>query len=158
MDFPVEIRNRIYSTVLVRDRRIDLSTQKQWKYKPQSAEVTALKQPPLTRVCKAIRNETLPIFYGCNAIMINLSKVPDRFIARRWLLDIGPSNRNLLCNCGTYWNPDDFTREYAAFAATAEENLRKDGIMAKMVEFIPDKAEHEKGWGYARMMFEDAID
>lgn len=62
-------------------------------------------QPAITKVCRQVRKETLPIYYGNNFLVDvedRLTKGPVRInkicfpYALRWLKAIGPENRKLL--------------------------------------------------------------
>lgn len=55
-----------------------------------------MAQPPLTRTCRAIREETLPIFYGLNRFVIKAYADNDGLLARLWLTAIGAKNRSML--------------------------------------------------------------
>ena len=70
LDLPGEIRNRIYHEVLVQGKPFDI-----FKYDRFGSERSllniqrAFQQPGLTRSCKRIREESLPIFYGLNSFI-----------------------------------------------------------------------------------------
>lgn len=103
MDLPAEIRNRIYEIALLRDERdMDYRTyvfsQRSTLYKSLK---TAFKQPALTRVSKAVRHESLPIFYGRNTFTVNLVSIRRNMIMG-WLESIGATNRTMLKNCRTW--------------------------------------------------------
>ena len=56
---------------------------------------TKVAQPPLTRTCKWVRAETMPIFYGANIFQVCLETgLTDE--PKKWLRAIGPANRKLL--------------------------------------------------------------
>ena len=126
MRFPAEIRNRIFRPFLVHPndppRTAPLCVQREWNViRVSSTEIRALNvrqawaaQPAITRVCRAIRRETLPVYYGANvfAVEIPMTRVTCVLVhgeilwgkgfalelkdASKWLRDIGPSNRELL--------------------------------------------------------------
>ncbi|KAK3711207.1 hypothetical protein LTR37_009801 [Vermiconidia calcicola] len=54
-------------------------------------------QPALTRVCKQMRSETLPMFYGSNTFKLYIDAekgaTPSFRVMRRWLRYIGAENR-----------------------------------------------------------------
>jgi hypothetical protein len=52
------------------------------------------QQPDLTRVCRQVRNDTLPMFYGSNHFVLNGDY--DWTSCRKWLRVIGPRNAALL--------------------------------------------------------------
>lgn len=65
------------------------------------------KQPAITKVCRQLRQETLPIYYGANEFVIpaQVAWTQDAWMARvrvsyplakRWLRAIGPDNVRLL--------------------------------------------------------------
>ncbi|KAI9666592.1 MAG: hypothetical protein M1821_004528 [Bathelium mastoideum] len=64
LDLPVEIRDLIYHQVLCPDDTPILIDQ----------ESIQLQQPPLTRTCRLIRAECLPIFYGKNVFHTTIYK------------------------------------------------------------------------------------
>ncbi|KAK5738255.1 hypothetical protein LTR17_006132 [Elasticomyces elasticus] len=52
-------------------------------------------QPPLTRVCRLLRTETLPMFYQRTTFQVRLSHAAnDRSMVRKLELDIGPSGKS----------------------------------------------------------------
>jgi hypothetical protein len=72
---PAELRNRIYELALPAGQGLAISVK------------AAAAQPALTRVCKLIRQEALPVSYGNNAFLINLDqdgprdfKTPERWL------------------------------------------------------------------------------
>ena len=62
---PAELRNHIYQMVLVKSDLIDTTCSSTF-YKMQAL----VAQPALTKVCRQIRAETLPIFYGANVFLV----------------------------------------------------------------------------------------
>lgn len=87
MTLPAELRNRIYEFVLVADDGIECpdgshtiecaepSEESSWKgheeYMPAYfGTLTWCTQPPLTRVCRELRAETLTAYYGLNAFVV----------------------------------------------------------------------------------------
>ncbi|CAK3928317.1 Hypothetical predicted protein [Lecanosticta acicola] len=57
LDLSAELRNKIYEDALVQPKGI------KFRY-----DLSLLTQPALTRTCRQIRHESLPIFYGQNFI------------------------------------------------------------------------------------------
>ena len=102
---PAELRNRIYELALVQKKHIHASIagcEESWS-RPNSKQVKrailalTLRQPPLTRTCRKLREEALPIFYGGNVFHVpilhndgNAGEVID------WLTAVGAKNRSLL--------------------------------------------------------------
>ncbi|TKA69474.1 hypothetical protein B0A49_05212 [Cryomyces minteri] len=82
LELPAELRNNIYSLALVQPSRINV-------YDGSSS-----KQPPLTRVCKQIRGECLPLFYGANEFYAEV--FAPRFKLPFWFRVIGNANCLLL--------------------------------------------------------------
>ena len=160
MDWPAEIRNRIYELVLVREKDTDISLWPQWAYRPQAAEVSGLKQPPLTQVNRAIRKDTLPIVYGCNTIIVSLCRLAGVLTATRWLRSIGPSNRKLLRKCCMHYDPLfppglNPRQRYLEFANRYEARLSRDGVVAKIGDLVHMNTEDSESAQYGRLTFED---
>lgn len=89
LKLPPELRNRIYEAVLTDPYAISAV---HWDFEiPRS---TTPEQPPLTRTCRAIRAEALPIFYSSNTFMIGVKRECDAAYLRVWLKAIGPQNRD----------------------------------------------------------------
>ena len=63
-ELPAELKNTIYQTILVDRYEIQIKVEEAWN---------SAKQPPLTRVSRQIRSETLPIFYGSNRFSFEVS-------------------------------------------------------------------------------------
>ncbi|KAK3070140.1 hypothetical protein LTR53_010971 [Teratosphaeriaceae sp. CCFEE 6253] len=67
---PPELRNRIYEYVLIVETPIsrNLPPRSWWGTEAHILRdfATAVRQPPLTRTCRVMRSETIPIFYGAN--------------------------------------------------------------------------------------------
>jgi hypothetical protein len=64
---PAELRNLIYSHVVVQERPIRIWTVEKGKVK------YAARQPSLATTCKTFRNEVLPIYYGQNTFIAGAS-------------------------------------------------------------------------------------
>lgn len=58
LDLPAELRNRIYSSDLIKHRQIIPTNRSDHQ------------QPALTRTCRQIRKEALPIYYGSNTFAL----------------------------------------------------------------------------------------
>ncbi|KAK5006688.1 hypothetical protein LTR39_005595, partial [Cryomyces antarcticus] len=84
LKLPGELRNQIYRFALVHHRVISVISK--WE---------ELAQPPLTRVCRQIRNESLPVFYGGNRFRLYRDRCPE-YVFICWLRMIGNNNCALL--------------------------------------------------------------
>lgn len=73
-----ELRNDIYKRVLSADRSLAICS--------GPSDLRKAKQPPITRVCSQIREETLQMFYHCNTFVAEISAHtnwtpdPDRWV------------------------------------------------------------------------------
>ena len=109
MDLPPELRTRIYEIALVKSFPLHLNANN-WYYMDHKRHVinftlrrkkrivnTSWLQPALTRVCRQIRMEALPIFYSRNTF---LEWAGNRYLhfsdLMIWLRCIGSENRNLI--------------------------------------------------------------
>ena len=81
---PAELRNRIYELVLKETPHFFVRCA---CCVPSDHNAT---QSPLTSTCRAIRSETLGIFYGNDFCLVR------KLHAEAWLLAIGSANRKLL--------------------------------------------------------------
>lgn len=65
------------------------------------------EQPALTRTCRRIRYDTIPMFYKFNTFQAGYCHVTDTKIVYQWLVAIGPENRTLM-RCFRFFdeNPD----------------------------------------------------
>ena len=90
LNLPAEIRNIIYDLVLVKAKPISV-TDSQSVHTPAGIK-RGVKQPSLLRVCRAIRAETLSVFYSGNNFTIGLSD----YYGMDWLQDMPRSNRALV--------------------------------------------------------------
>ena len=83
---PPEIRDAIYEFALTSDKPVVAFCLDHYQ-RDSYQEAT---QPPLTRVNRQIRRESLPVFYGCNDIVLHSdsSKASD---THRWLRCIEPN-------------------------------------------------------------------
>ncbi|KAK3713459.1 hypothetical protein LTR37_008417 [Vermiconidia calcicola] len=91
----------------------------------------AVKQPALTRVCKQLRNENLPIFYSTLSVQVlcytaGSEKAYRNDVLGKWLLAIGAKNRYA------------FTCTYADWReATAERHANWLAQSGMVVEVVP---------------------
>lgn len=91
---PAELRNIIYEMALPEDHPISVGTTP-W-YSSTTVPPGTGTQPALTRTCRAIRHEALPIFYAENVFITSLAHPINEAWMRRWLHAIGPRNRKAL--------------------------------------------------------------
>ena len=80
LDLPPELRDMIFTFALTSSKpivsfRLD-------EYQKQSYQEVI--QPPLTKVSRQIRRETLPIFFSCNSIILHTESTKSRD-SQRWL-------------------------------------------------------------------------
>lgn len=112
LELPIELQLAIYELVVQEDKVLLLNVpcnssyrKEKWHYKSMRADQEAWrvgdmhppKQPNISRTCRFIRKETLPMFYGLNVFRACYC-LKDRMLndVIRWLKIIGPKNRELL--------------------------------------------------------------
>ena len=90
LDLPAEIRDTIFEFALTSEKSVVAFCLDEYQ-RDSYQEAT---QPALTRVNRQIRQESLPIFYSCNDIVLHTdnSKAND---TQRWLACIGANLANL---------------------------------------------------------------
>lgn len=93
---PAELRNAIWELVVAEDQ--PLHVEPPLTYRLDRADVGTVLQPPLTKTCRAIRTEALPIFYSANKFCIGIGAIETERWARRWLEAIGAASREALCH------------------------------------------------------------
>ena len=115
---PPELRIRVYEYAIISNRIIDLSNAEPKDFTWGGNEVlqserlyfrirrsfqAMVEQPPLSRVSKIVRQETLPIFYGQTTFLLRKhDDAPSKgsedlqLSARSWVDAIGEANRDLL--------------------------------------------------------------
>lgn len=77
LDLPSEIRNIIYQDSSIYTALAEWHDSWQdTSEAPRGSFFSDLGQPPITRVNRQIRNETLPIFYGNHRFVIHLPRLP----------------------------------------------------------------------------------
>lgn len=148
MDLPPELRNNICKMVLTQTVDHFLCS---CETTTKSME-TIRQQPALTRVSKAIRAETLPVFYGSNTFRVCMIVPSARQASLLWLRSIGASNcmhlldlRATCCSVDSRYGSDHPTpvdvKEYFSFAA----------VIAKAEGFVSTESPY---MGYTRVVFE----
>ena len=87
LDLPVEMWTHICQLAISRPEPIKVFN----KLCPR-LNAAAVAQPPITRTCKLIRAETLPLFYEKHIFLVHRQNSMPRQLCA-WLLAIGPTNR-----------------------------------------------------------------
>ena len=112
LSLPPELRNRVYEYALVSDTAIEFRVS---RFRSRTLDTDALRmkrdqttrklkerlsreleQPPLTRTCRVIRDEALPVFYGNNTFLIGDWWIHCRKWMLAWLQRLGPQKRSML--------------------------------------------------------------
>lgn len=88
LDLPEELRDEIFSHILLKPQNTITMLSNSHCFR---SEVSAA-QPTISQVCKQLRMETLPVFYGSNRFLAELGEAEDLETARNWLATIGDSN------------------------------------------------------------------
>ncbi|KAF2491844.1 hypothetical protein BU16DRAFT_595010 [Lophium mytilinum] len=110
LSLPLELQLSIYELALISPTPLLLNLPCNSSYRSRSAQETldaaawaagtlhAPSQPPLTRVCHALRRLTLPIFYGENVFRARYCTRTEDELAGpvAWLRAMGPANREML--------------------------------------------------------------
>lgn len=153
---PAELRNQIYIYALVQAEAIDMDTMivpgRRWwesgtKEGVKIAE--AVQQPALTRTCRAIRAESLPVFYGLNTFKGGLRGMcsSDTYWTTKWLTATGPSKRHLL---------QDFRVEcLSSITVGGTVDMLKNAVIAHWVKKFEVSCSHPHytGWNNAKICF-----
>ncbi|KAK5257078.1 hypothetical protein LTR16_001669 [Cryomyces antarcticus] len=94
LKLPAELRNRIYEDALLfrAPRALHDIVRDHARDSGDEPSQTVLCQPALTRVCKQIREESLPVYYGLNEFSAELLACKPRHNASAWLARIGNAN------------------------------------------------------------------
>ena len=112
---------------------------------------TALQQPALTRLNKAIHQETLPIFYGSNTFRICMVEANAKDRALCWLRSIGPSNcKRLLELRASCWGESWVNNAGFLKPTDVEKQLSFGGVIAKAEGFVLK----DVTIGYTRVVFQ----
>ncbi|KXL49496.1 hypothetical protein M433DRAFT_158677 [Acidomyces richmondensis BFW] len=88
MNLPAELREQIYLLLVVKPQNTVTMLS---NYNCYRSEVSAC-QPTISFVSRQLRKETLPLFYGNNLFMAEITQIVDLEIAKRWLNAIGDEN------------------------------------------------------------------
>ena len=88
VDLPKELRDEIFSHLLLKPQNTITMLSNSHCFR---SEISAA-QPTISRVCKQLRAETLPIFYSSNRFLAELGDPEDLATAKNWLLAIGDEN------------------------------------------------------------------
>lgn len=122
---PAELRNAIYEMALTATSVLELE--------PWRTRATAPTQPPLTRTCRAIRAEALPIFYSSNDFLAAICDVEDEKRLQHWLAAMGSYNRVHLTHVLVRrW-------EYFAFVASVEGFRRPRSRFLRWLKYSGEK-------------------
>lgn len=92
-----ELRNRIYDHLLIKRCHTKENVYEQRSIDILSENAVNIRQPPITRICKQMRRETLGIFYGGNkfeAMLYTLNFEANDAI--QWLRAIGNTNARMI--------------------------------------------------------------
>ncbi|KAK5127818.1 hypothetical protein LTR85_004934 [Meristemomyces frigidus] len=123
LDLPPELRNRVYDDLVVTEAPL-LPSACQHTSRPSAA------QPDITRVCRQIRQEALPMFYGLNQFDVHIHRCDFAYFID-YMDTIGEHNRKhikivvlqlmdrLTCGNGLL----DFARWCASAEGTAEMGI-----------------------------------
>lgn len=104
LDLPAELRNHVYELAMLDQTSLDIRPSYHGKIRlPDLAHQVA--QPPITRTCRLVRRDTLPIFYGETLFTFRIHRPqlwkPDDMLtlpqaAGVWLHAIGRQNRAMI--------------------------------------------------------------
>lgn len=153
LQLSAELRNRIYELALIHPQTRYVPCRCPWSEMTiGSIEDPVCHQPPLTRLCRQIRNESLPVYYGNNVFIVDYDDIHYRRgvqckIETGWLRAIGPHNRRSLQKVNIYCHSDAESR--------AEEYVerRMDGCRVRVTH---EDADSESSWRYCRMHLSEA--
>jgi hypothetical protein len=147
---PPELRNRIFEPLLIRPYSIVISAHTQ-RNSPSDKMHKSLAPPAITRTCRKLREETLPVHYGANTFEIrgfserlyHMRGTAERVNALRfknallrgqqWLDMIGPTGRMLiegllLCSANAYFD--------IALLNALKENTEWDMGASELVKWV----------------------
>ena len=123
LSLPAEIRNRIWELCVVTQPRDGKAVWGHYIYPIKTSpshspsftaacrnDWKAAAQPPLTKICRQVRHEALPMFYSMNMFTLQLRSDANRdrmdCFASRWLKDMGRANQEYLehVEIRAWWN------------------------------------------------------
>lgn len=85
---PPEIRNRIFELVLTREDCVEVPVDRTWGSTISRAtkkEIRKSLPPPITKVCRQLREETLPMFVEMNDFLFNTNYMDSYGAPVKWL-------------------------------------------------------------------------
>lgn len=88
LDLPRELRDQIYEYLVFKPKNTITMLPNYGSFQ----SVVSAAQPAICGVNKQIRSETLPIFYGSNLFLAEISESTDLAIAKNWLSAIEGDN------------------------------------------------------------------
>ncbi|KAK5117196.1 hypothetical protein LTR85_008964 [Meristemomyces frigidus] len=107
LDLPPEIRNCIYeyAVVMPEGEAIEIRTQ---YYAPHHGQG---QQPVITRVCRQLRRETLPMYYSMNRLTTSVGYIEDvqtqKIAVNAWLAAVGETNAGHIRRLVVGYDGDD---------------------------------------------------
>ena len=160
LDLPPELRNKIYEMALVKyESSLDFMDQLGYLTAPWAK--AAFQQPALTKVSKAIRQESLPVFYGQTFVVNALNTLPCNTFVMTWLKNMGPQYRRMLVNF-TAWakQPDTTQRNIRSCRYTISQHFKDTGISISGEKFEPKprfvfNGTPDRALGWAKVKFTD---
>ncbi|KAK4494755.1 hypothetical protein PRZ48_014111 [Zasmidium cellare] len=128
LTLPPELRNKIYTLVLVQGAPIQISersTKPSLAARGATAHYTRLLEPPFLLTCRQIRHEALPIFYGENVFFTAIKDA-----LPPWLLAIGPEKARMVRHIRGFRPSRYFDYEWARGLAGEVEREVGCGLQA----------------------------
>lgn len=111
LDLPAELRTRIYELVVIKAPVIDTTITR------DHVEIAnMLIQPPLCRVCRQVRNESLPIFYGANVFLTICSSYGRGLVDLKWLQQLDTEHQRMLRNLYALYDTSERLTTYLSIA------------------------------------------
>ena len=149
---PAELRNRVYAYAVTSEDPIDVRTSQltrrffdhlPYSFPPGGIQKvvkkdfqSAVMQTGLTRACRSLRIEALPLFYALNTFLVDVGTYLlgqdvaglSPYLTMRWLQLIGPGRRPMLKKL--YLASKDHNME--SELSTLHFTFRKDNIIMRM--------------------------
>ena len=152
LQLSAELRNRIYELALVHPQTKYVPCRCPWSEIGIDSTEAPVCQPPLTRLCRQIRNESLPVYYGNNVFIVDVNDIHYRrgvqcTIETGWLRAIGPHNRRSLQNVYIHCHRG------AELRAKEDFERRMEGCKVRLTH---EDADSESRWRYSRMHLSEA--